>query len=115
MIDEKLFSEFCKRRPEYALQANESTLYDAVSPPATVGSLCAAADRLEHKLLIAPEYQSAWDAHVYHGHENGLAHRRVFFEKMREKENQAAYEAEYNDLIKELGEDLRDLQITDLR
>ena len=115
MIDEKLFLEFCKRRPEYARQANESTLYEVVSSPATVESLVAAADQVEHKLLIAPTYQSAWDAHVLYGGQKGLAQRRAFFEKMREKENQAAYVAEYNALVKELGEDLRGLQITDLR
>lgn len=116
MIDEKLFSEFCKRRPEYAFQANESMLYSVVSQPATVNSLCAAADQIEHKLLIAPAYKSAWDEFVFlNPDRNGIAFRREFFEKMRDKENQSAYVAEYNDLIKELGEDLRGLQITDLR
>jgi hypothetical protein len=116
MIDEKLFLEFCKRRPEYALQANESTLYNVVSPPATVNSLCAAADHLEHKLLIAPAYKSAWDEYVFlNPDRNGTAFQREFFKKMRDKESQSAYVAEYNALIKELGEDLRGLQITDLR
>jgi hypothetical protein len=116
MIDEKLFLEFCKRRPEYAVQANESSLYDLASSPATVESLCAAANRLEDKLLLTPAYQSAWDEFVFlNPDRNGIAFRREFFKKMREKENQAAYVAEYNDLVKELGEDLRGLQITDLR
>jgi len=116
MIDEKLFSEFCKRRPEYAIQANESTLYEAASLPATVGGLCSAADRLEDKLLLAPAYERAWQEFVLLNPErSGTAFRREFFEKMRDKENQSAYVAEYNELIKELGEDLRGLQITDLR
>jgi hypothetical protein len=115
MINEDLFKRFCEARPEYGLQANESILYE-VSPSQTVEGLCRAADQQEDKLLLAPEYASAWSAFVFHNPgKEGTAFKREFLKKMRDKEIQAAYERAYNDLVRELGEQLRGLPISDLQ
>jgi len=116
MNDQEILAKFFEARPEFAVQANGSTLLDKVSRPLTVDSLISAASQLEHVLLLAPAYQSAWDEFTFYNPERtNTAERRVFFEAMRKKEQQAAYVHNYNRLIEEVGEVNRGLPISDLQ
>lgn len=116
MNDQQALAEFYQLRPELDIRANDSFLIEKAAP-VSIHSLSVAAIQLEDKLLIAPAYESAWQAFVlYNPEKKGTAFRREFFEKMRDKEIQAAKKHEYDSLIKELGrEDLRGTPLQDLR
>src|SRR5229473_5838975 len=117
MNDREVIAAFLQKyRPEFYVMGNVP-LFDGASRPLTVNSLLSAVNQIEHKLLVAPVYQSAWDAFVlYNEDKSSIAHRRQFFEAMRHKEIQSEEKREYNELMKELGrEDLRGIPLQDLR
>jgi len=117
MNEKEFISTFLKQhRPEFDVDANVNLLLDAATRPLTNKSLAEAVFHVEHKLVLAPEYASAWSEHLlYHEDQNTLAHRRIFLAEMRKNELQKRYVHDYNALVKELGEDLRGLPIEDLR
>jgi|HubBroStandDraft_6_1064221.scaffolds.fasta_scaffold02488_15 hypothetical protein len=116
MNDQEIIAKFFEVRPEFAVQANISFLRDQAAKPLTVESLSAAADQLRDTLLLAPEYESAFEAFLFHnGKKKNLAERAIFIETMRAKEIQAAASQEYEALIKQLGEKWRGNTIERLR
>jgi hypothetical protein len=103
---------------EAFLKQNIEQISARAERPLTQQSMQVAVDRLdeENKLVLAAEYSSAWNQYVlYNEDKSGFAYRKEFLNKMRSVEKRKSYEYEYNELIKLLGEDLRGLQITDLR
>jgi len=117
MNEKEIITAFVKQhRPEFDVDANVNLLLDVAQRPITPQGLFVAVNAIEHRLLLSPEYASAWSEHLlYHEHENTLAHRRPFLESLRKQELQKQYVHDYNDLIAELGESLRGLPIEDLR
>jgi hypothetical protein len=112
MTEKDVLAQFYKERPEYARDANGWQLLGRAARPLTIESLIAASNSLEHVLLLHPDYEEEWFQFLeYNPEKDGLAFRREFFEKMREKEAKREYEV----LVKELGENLRGLPLSDLR
>ena len=113
--ENEILKEFYERHPELNVNANDNVLIEKAAP-VSLQNLEWAADQLEGALLLSPSYKSAWDAYVlYNPEKSGTAFKREFFSKLRDKEAKAAYEQEYEGLVKELGEQVRGLPIEDLR
>ena len=115
MNDQQILAEFYKLRPDIDVNANDKTLIYTASP-VSISSLSAAATRLESELLLAPAYKSAWDEYAFlNPDRSGIAFRREFLEKTRNKEIQLTAQREYDSLIKQFGENLRGTPIEKLR
>jgi hypothetical protein len=113
MNDKEVLAQFYKERPEFARDCNGWLLLERAKKPLTIENLTAAANQLEGVLALHPDYEEAWLQFLEYnpGQGKGLAFRRQFFEELREKESKREYEA----LVKELGENLRGLPLSDLR
>ena len=116
MNDREVVRQFFEAHPEWKADANISFLIEQSAKPLSVENLLSAAMVLRDKLLLAPEYEDAWqDYKFYHPGETGLAHRAFFIEELRAKEIKEAASKEYEGLIKTLGEKFRGQSLERLR
>ena len=115
-MSREVVRQFFEAHPQWKADANISFLIEQSAKPLSIETLLSAALVLRDKLLLAPEYEDAWqDYKFYHPGETGLAHRAFFIEQLREKEVRNAASKEYETLITQLGEKFRGQGIERLR
>jgi hypothetical protein len=116
MNEREVVAKFFGANPQWKINANIGFLIDKSAKPLSVENLSIAALALRDTLLLAPEYEDAWqDCKFYQPGETGLAHRAIFIEKLRAKEQQEIASKESEVLIRQLGDKFRGQSLERLR